>query len=81
VRRALVLGSLLAAVTASLATAAGTIRYPIPGASASIAVPVSWKAVDARTATNATAFKRFIDQNPSLRPFVSQISGPGSVSN
>lgn len=68
-------------LAAGLATAAGaatTTRYAIPGAGATIAVPSSWKALERRTVTNSAAFRRFIDQNPALRPFVAQMTGATS---
>jgi hypothetical protein len=76
---ALFCASLLAVVTASVATASTTGRHPIPTAEASIAAPSSWTVLDTRIVTDAAAFRRFVDENPALRPFVSKMSGPGSV--
>ncbi len=79
-RRAVLVLSLLTALTVASATAAAdTSRHPIAGAGASISVPGSWKTIDARTVTNSAAFARFVDENPSLRPFVAQMSGPNSA--
>ena len=77
--RALVAAALIALLVAAVATAAPTKRHAIPTAGASIATPSSWKALDARIVTNPKVLKAFVDQNPALRPFISQISGPGSV--
>ena len=60
-------------------SAADTTRHTISGAGASIAVPASWKALDARMVTDSAEFRRFIDENPALRPFVGQMSGASSV--
>ena len=79
VRRLLIAASLLAVVAAPAAGAADTRRHAIPEAGGSIAVPADWKTVDSRLVTDSAAFKRYVDQNPSLRPFVAAISGPGSV--
>ena len=77
--RALVAATLVALLVAAVATAAPTKRHAIPTAGASIATPSSWKALDARIVTNPKVLKAFVDQNPALRPFISQMSGPGSV--
>ena len=70
---------LLAAVIAPASSAADTRRHTIPTAGASIAVPASWRVLDARMVTDSAAFARFIDDNPSLAPFVSQMRGARSV--
>lgn len=79
--RIAVAGLLVALVAglASVGSAATTTRLTIPGAGASIAVPLSWKSLDRRTVTNSAAFRRFLDDNPSLRPFVAQMTGANSA--
>lgn len=78
VRHAVVACSLLALLATPIAAAGATKRLEIPATGASIAVPATWKALDASVVTDSRAFGRFIDQNPSLRPFVDQMRGPGS---
>ena len=78
VRHAVVACSLLALVATPVASAGATKRLEILTAGASIAVPTAWKALDAKVVTDSREFGRFIDQNPSLRPFVDQMRGPGS---
>ena len=68
------LGSLAAA-----GSAAPPKRYSITGAGATIAVPAAWETLDRRTVTNSAAFRRFIDENPALQPFVAQMTGPSSA--
>lgn len=77
-RQAVLACSLLALLTTPVASAGGTKRLEIPAAGASIAVPAAWKAIDATIVTNSQEFGRFIDENPSLRPFVDQMRGPRS---
>ncbi len=77
-RRLVLIALLVSLVAASVATAAPSNRVPIPTAGASIAVPASWKALNARTAANSAAFNRFVAQNPSLRPFLVQMQGASS---
>jgi hypothetical protein len=79
VRQAVLACSLLALLATSVASAGVTKRLEIPTAGASIAVPTAWKALDASVVTSSKEFARFIDQNPSLRPFVEQMRGPGST--
>ena len=69
----------LAAGLISVAGAASTKRYTITGAGATIDVPSSWEVLDRRTVTNSAAFKRFIAENPALRPFVAQMTGASSA--
>lgn len=69
----------LAAGLASVGSAATPKRYSISGAGATIAVPAAWEALDRRTVTNSAAFRRFIDENPALRPFVAQMTGANSA--
>ena len=42
-------------------------------------MPADWSTVDSRLVTDSDAFRRYVDQNPSLKPFLASISGPGSV--
>lgn len=80
-RRIVVAGlliSLIAGLT-SAGNAATTTRVAIPDARASIALPSSWKALDRRTVTNSAAFRRFIDENPALQPFVAQMTSANSA--
>lgn len=79
VRHAVLACSLLALLATPVATAGATKRLEIPAAGASIAVPTAWKALDTSIVTNSQEFARFIDENPSLRPFVDQMRGPGSA--
>jgi hypothetical protein len=78
VRRVVLAAMLASVIAASVATAASNTRLSIPTAGASIAVPASWRALDARTAANSAAFNRFVAQNPSLRPFLAQMQGANS---
>lgn len=71
--------TLVLALAAPSAGAADPRRHTIPTAGASIAVPSAWKVVDERLVTDSAAFRRFIDENPSLKPFVRQMTGPGSL--
>jgi hypothetical protein len=77
--RVLAAATIVAAFTATVATAGPTTRHSIPSAGASIATPSSWKALDARIVTNPKVVKEFVAHNPALRPFVDQMTGPGSV--
>jgi hypothetical protein len=79
VRHAVLACSLLALLTTPVASAGATKRLEIPAAAASIAVPTAWKALDTSIVTNSQEFSRFIDENPSLRPFADQMRGPGSA--
>ena len=63
---------------ASAGIAATPKRYSITGAGATIAVPAAWETLDRRTVTNSAAFRRFIDENPALQPFVA-LTGPNSA--
>ena len=77
-RRVLLAVLLVPIVAASVATAAPDTRVAIPTADASIAVPATWKALNARTVANSAAMNRLIAQNPSLRPFLAQLQSAGS---
>lgn len=77
--RAVLACSLIVLLATPVASAGTTKRLEIPAAGASIAVPSAWKALDASVVTNSREFGRFIDENPSLRPFVDQMRGPGSA--
>lgn len=80
-RRALVTSAVVALALASqaaAATGARSIRYPIPGAGGSLAVPTSWRAVDSQTVLSSAAFKKLLAENPSLAGLLSQVTGPGS---
>lgn len=79
VRHAVLACSLLALLATPVASAGATKRLEIPAAGASIAVPTAWKALDTSIVTNSQEFTRFIDENPSLRPFADQMRGPGSA--
>ncbi|MBA3432578.1 MAG: hypothetical protein H0U08_00625 [Actinobacteria bacterium] len=80
--RRIVVAALLVSLVAGLvstASASTTTRRSIPGAGASIVIPTAWSVLDRRTVTSSVAFKRFIDENPSLRPFVAQMAGANSA--
>lgn len=77
-RRVLLAALLVPIVAASVASAAPDTRVAIPTAGASIAVPATWKALNARTVANSAAMNRLIAQNPSLRPFLAQLQSAGS---
>lgn len=77
VRKGLYLLFATAAVLAPLADAA-TIRRAVPSAGMSIALPASWRTVDARTATSNAA-KALAKENPELAAMLTQLSSPGSI--
>lgn len=51
-------------------------RHAVRGQGVSLAVPASWKAVDA--SLSAAALRELERQNPKLAPYIKQLSGPNS---
>jgi hypothetical protein len=51
-------------------------RHPVPGEGMSLAVPASWKTVDANLPP--ATLREFERQNPRLAPYIRQLMGPNS---
>lgn len=51
-------------------------RHVVRGQGMSLAVPASWKAIDATL--SASTLREFERQNPKLAPYIRQLSGPNS---
>lgn len=78
-RVSVVVVATLAVATALVGQALGAERFKrhtVPGEQMSLAVPASWKAVDANLP--ASTLREFERQNPKLAPYIRQLTGPNS---